>query len=52
MKWWKARSTPVIAEVEDKEAFMNDLRVELEKMTTPDGIPFDTAYLYITAKAR
>jgi len=50
MKWWKARSSPVIAEVEDRNAFMEDLRTELEKTSTPDGIPFDTAYLYITAK--
>ena len=28
IKWWTARSTPVIAEVEDKEQFMDDLRKE------------------------
>ena len=52
MKWWKARSSPVIAEVEDKDRFMVDLREELEKIGTDKGIPFDTAYYWITAKAR
>ena len=47
MKWWKARSSPVIAEVTNKEIFMNDLQVELEKTQTIDGIPFDTAYMWI-----
>jgi ubiquinone/menaquinone biosynthesis C-methylase UbiE len=48
MKWWKARSAPVIAEVEDKKQFIEDLRVELEKINTDEGIPFDSAYLNIT----
>ena len=26
---------------------MNDLQVELEKTQTIDGIPFDTAYMWI-----
>ena len=52
MKWWTARSTPVIAEVEDKDRFMNDLREELEKTRTGKGIPFDTAYFGITAKGK
>ena len=47
MKWWKARSTPVIAEVEDKEKFMEDLRDEFEIFNSPKGIPFDTAYLCV-----
>ncbi len=51
MKWWTARSSPVIAEVEDKDRFMVDLREELEKIGTDKGIPFDTAYYWITAKA-
>ena len=50
MKWWKARSTPVIAEVQDKEQFMEDLRVELERIAGPEGIPFDTSYLWITVE--
>jgi ubiquinone/menaquinone biosynthesis C-methylase UbiE len=50
MKWWKARSSPVIAEVKDRESFMLDLRGELEKMDTGKGIPFDTEYLWITLK--
>lgn len=50
MKWWTARSTPVIAEVADKKAFMSDLRIELEKTSTSKGIPFDTAYFWITIK--
>jgi ubiquinone/menaquinone biosynthesis C-methylase UbiE len=52
MKWWKARSSPVIAEVEDKNRFMVDLREELGKIGTDKGIPFDTAYYWITAKGR
>ena len=31
---------------EDSE-FIGDLKVELEKIQTIDGIPFDTAYLWI-----
>lgn len=50
MKWWTARSSPVIAEVVDKGAFMSDLQEELEKTTTAQGIPFDTAYFWITIK--
>ena len=52
MKWWTARSTPVIAEVADKKAFMSDLRDELEKTRTSKGIPFDTAYFWITIRGR
>lgn len=49
MKWWTARSTPVIAEVENKPQFMLDLREAMEKRSTDRGIPFDTAYLWIKA---
>lgn len=52
MKWWKARSTPVIAEVEDKQQFMLDLRRELEAMDHGTGIPFDTAYLWLKVTSR
>lgn len=52
MKWWKARSSPVIAEVVDKEAFMDDLRVELEKIGTDKGIPFDVGYFWISLKGK
>ncbi|MDP6786671.1 MAG: class I SAM-dependent methyltransferase [Rhodospirillales bacterium] len=52
MKWWKARSTPVIAEIKDKDRFMVDLREELEKTGTDKGIPFDTAYLWITGRSK
>ena len=47
MKWWKARSSPVIAEVQDKARFMIDLKEELSKIETEKGIPFDLAYLWI-----
>ena len=50
MKWWKARSSPVIAEVQDKARFMVDLREELSKIETGKGIPFDLAYLWIKVK--
>ncbi len=52
MKWWKARSTPVIAEVEDKQQFMVDLRRELEALDHGSGIPFDTAYLWLKVTSR
>lgn len=52
MKWWTARSTPVIAEVEDKPRFMDDLRRELEATDQGSGIPFDTAYLWVTVTSR
>ena len=52
MKWWTARSTPVIAEIEDKGRFMDDLREELEKIGSDKGIPFDTAYLWITGRSK
>lgn len=52
MKWWKARSSPVIAEIEDKDRFMDDLREELEKIGSEKGIPFDTAYLWITGRSK
>ena len=50
MKWWKARSSPVIAEVNNKDKFMKDLQVELEQIRTTDGIPFDAAYLWIKVR--
>lgn len=52
MKWWSARSTPVIAEVKDKEIFMEDLRCELDKTNTSQGIPFDTAYFHILVRSK
>jgi ubiquinone/menaquinone biosynthesis C-methylase UbiE len=52
MKWWKARSTQIIAEVKDKDKFLDDLRIEFQKMDTDKGIPFDNAYLEITVKPK
>lgn len=52
MKWWTARSTPVILEVEDKPAFMEDLRRELEATRTDQGIPFDASFLWIEANGK
>jgi ubiquinone/menaquinone biosynthesis C-methylase UbiE len=49
MKWWTARSAPVIHEVEDKPQFMDDLRREMEATETADGIPFDASFLWIEA---
>jgi ubiquinone/menaquinone biosynthesis C-methylase UbiE len=51
MKWWTARSTPVIAEVEDVDQFMRDLRTEMESKAESKGIPFDAAFLYIRLKS-
>ena len=47
MKWWTARSAPVIHEVEDKPQFMDDLRREMEATETEEGIPFDASFLWI-----
>ena len=52
MKWWRARSSPVIAEVVDKDQFIEDLRVELEKFGTDKGIPFDAGYFWIALKGK
>ncbi|MBI2567774.1 MAG: class I SAM-dependent methyltransferase [Candidatus Schekmanbacteria bacterium] len=51
MKWWQARSSPVIAEVRDKKQFMQDLREELEAIRIDRGIPFDASYLWIKITA-
>ena len=42
----------LVAEIEDKDRFMDDLREELEKIRSDKGIPFDTAYLWITARSK
>ena len=52
MKWWKARSEQIIAEVENKEDFMSDLKNKLEKIRTKEGIPFDLSVLYINLKGK
>ena len=52
MKWWKARSEQIIAEVKDKSAFMKDLKNELELIKTKKGIPFDLSVLHIYLKAK
>jgi ubiquinone/menaquinone biosynthesis C-methylase UbiE len=52
MKWWTARSTPVLAEVSDKKGFMEGLRLEMEKANTDKGIPFDSAYHHIRLKGK
>jgi len=49
MKWWKARSTQIIADVADVDKFMEDLRVELEQTQDQNGIPFDASFLWIRA---
>lgn len=50
MKWWKARSSAIIAEVEDQEAFFEDLRTELNAMATEQGVPFDLSCLCLSLK--
>ena len=52
MKWWKARSEQIIAEVKNKEGFMNDLKDKLETINTKQGIPFDLSVLYINLKEK
>lgn len=49
MKWWKARSTPVIAEVKDKNGFFEDLREQMTLVSADGRIPFDSAFLFISA---
>jgi ubiquinone/menaquinone biosynthesis C-methylase UbiE len=52
MKWWTARSAPVILEVADKARFMVDLQHELEATQTDQGIPFDASFLWIEADGK
>ena len=52
MKWWKARSEQIIAEVKNKNDFMNDLKNKLETINTKKGIPFDLSALYINLKRK
>ena len=52
MKWWKARSEQIIAEVKNKDDFMNDLKNKLEAINTNKGIPFDLSVLYINLKEK
>ena len=52
MKWWKARSEQIIAEIGNKDAFIDDLQNKLEVIKTKNGIPFDLSVLYITLKAK
>lgn len=42
----------MIAEVEDKDLFMQDLETELVKINTSEGNPFDREYLWITMKSK
>ncbi len=52
LTWWRARSAAIIAEVQDRAAFLCDLQEELEKLSTDRGIPFDASFLRIRAHAR
>jgi len=52
MKWWKARSEQIIAEVKNKNDFMNDLKNKLKTINTKKGIPFDLSVLYINLKRK
>ena len=52
MKWWKARSEQIIAEVKNKNDFMNDLKNKLETINTKKCIPFDLSALYINLKKK
>ena len=52
MKWWKARSEQIIADVKNKKEFMKDLKKELEKIKETNGIPFDLSVLYINLKIK
>ena len=52
MKWWKSRSEQIISEIENKDSFLIDLKVELEKINTKNGIPFDLSLLNINIKKK
>ena len=52
MKWWKARSEQIIAEVKNKSDFMNDLKNKLDTINTKEGIPFDLSVLYINLRGK
>ncbi|MBF0141973.1 MAG: class I SAM-dependent methyltransferase [Magnetococcales bacterium] len=47
MRWWQARAATVFATVRDKEKFLGDLREELEKTATDQGIPFDSVTITV-----
>ena len=52
MKWWRARSEQIIAEVKNKDNFMKDLKNKLATINTKKGIPFDLIILNINMKGK
>ena len=52
MKWWRARSEQIIAEVKNKNNFMKDLKNKLATINTKRGIPFDLSVLNINIKGK
>lgn len=52
MKWWKSRSEQIISEIDNKDAFLIDLKKELENIQNEKGIPFDLSLLYINLKKK
>ena len=52
MKWWTARSSAIIADIQNTEVFMNDLQTELSKIEDVRGIPFDLSCLFLNVKGR
>lgn len=52
MKWWKSRSEQIISEIKEKDKFMLDLKEELKKINTDQGIPFDLSILNINLKKK
>mgnify|MGYP003700408205 CR=1 FL=1 len=52
MKWWRARSMPVVADIEDIDAFHATLREELEALAVDGMITFDAAFLKVRITPR
>ncbi|HUU26531.1 MAG TPA: class I SAM-dependent methyltransferase [archaeon] len=50
MKWWTARSSAIIADVQDKDSFFRDLKEEFTKIKDAKGIPFDLSCLFLSVK--
>ena len=50
MMWWKARSSAITHEIQDMDAFMRDLKLEMKEVETDKGIPFDLSCLVLSIK--
>ena len=52
IKWWQARSMPVVADIEDQDGFLETLKAELEAISSNGMITFDAAFLKVRISPR